>query len=233
MPCLPQGSLLAFSKMRFSDTAHRVMMKLLFVSGYFAGQANSTAYFVRGYSIKNGKLLGARQCVSPNFDARPANTDVELLVIHSISLPPGEYGGAAIIDFFANQLDSTEHPYFEQICSLKVSSHLLIRRDGEVIQFVDFNARAWHAGESCYQGRERCNDFSVGIELEGTDTDTFSDAQYQALAEVTEVLLHSYKTLSPHNIVGHEYIAPGRKTDPGTGFDWQRYRAMLIDNSTD
>lgn len=169
----------------------------------------------------------ARQITSPNFDKRPVSCAVDLLVIHSIALPPDEYGGEAIEALFTNQLNPNDHPYFVSIAHLKVSAHVLIRRTGELLQFVNFNDRAWHAGESCYKDRECCNDFSIGIELEGTDVDPFTQEQYHALAEVTGALLEHYPTLSVNNIVGHQDIAPGRKTDPGSGFDWHHYRALI------
>jgi AmpD protein len=168
-----------------------------------------------------GLLDECEQCPSPNKDIRPKNTAIDLIVIHSISLPPGKYGGNAIEQFFQNQLDKNEHPYFEEIHALKVSSHVLIKRSGQIIQFVSFNERAWHAGQSYYQGRDCCNDFSIGIELEGTDTDQFEDKQYQQLAQLITALQAAYPAISD-NITGHSDIAPGRKTDPGTGFDWDR-----------
>jgi AmpD protein len=158
---------------------------------------------------------------------------VSLLVIHNISLPPGQFGTGCVQRFFCNRLDSAEHPYFATIADLQVSSHLLIERTGEVTQFVPFSARAWHAGNSCFAGVENCNDFSIGIELEGTDEQPYTDAQYSHLAEVTHLLLSHYPALRPERIVGHADIAPGRKTDPGPAFDWPRYRALLIDNPVD
>ena len=156
-----------------------------------------------------------------NFDARPIDAEISLLVIHNISLPPGHFGGDSIEALFANTLDCDAHPYFEQLRGLKVSAHFLVRRDGSVLQFVATSQRAWHAGASQFNGRDRCNDFSIGIELEGSDDQTFADAQYQTLASLTQALaLHH--PLS--HVVGHEHIAPGRKTDPGPFFDWQRYR---------
>lgn len=177
--------------------------------------------------IHNGWMLGARHSPSPNQDSRPAGTSIDLLVIHNISLPPEEFGGPWVEALFQNRLPPDEHPYFEEICQLRVSAHLLIRRTGELVQFVPFGQRAWHAGQSCFEGREACNDFSIGIELEGTDTQPFSDAQYQTLAETTRALLEHYPQLTSERITGHSDIAPGRKTDPGPHFDWQRYRASL------
>lgn len=179
------------------------------------------------YSVNNGYLDSARLVASPNCDARPVGASIDLLVIHCISLPPGQYGGNEIERFFTNQLDIDEHPYFREIAQLEVSAHLLIPRNAEVVQFVNFRDRAWHAGVSCYKGRERCNDFSIGIELEGCDDAEFTDYQYESLAGITAALMSHFPGLSEASIVGHENIAPGRKTDPGSGFDWQRYRKML------
>ncbi len=178
--------------------------------------------------IVNGVLQQARQIASPNFDTRPADCSLQLLVLHSISLPPGEYGGEGIVQLFTNALDATEHPYYQQIHQLKVSAHLLIRRDGELIQFVNFDHRAWHAGQSSYCGRENCNDFSIGIELEGTDTDPYEAMQYAQLTAVCRALIEYYPGLSTEAITGHEHIAPGRKTDPGPGFDWPRFNGQLV-----
>jgi N-acetyl-anhydromuramoyl-L-alanine amidase len=161
---------------------------------------------------------------SANFDARPADTEVDLLVIHNISLPPGQFGGTFIADLFTNRLDCDVHPYFGQLRSLKVSAHFLIRRDGTVMQFVSANDRAWHAGLSSFEGRERCNDFSIGIELEGTDFVPFEQIQYQALAALTHSLQAAYPLVA---VTGHEHIAPGRKTDPGPCFDWDCYRRLV------
>jgi AmpD protein len=161
---------------------------------------------------------------SPNFDCRPEGAKLDLLVIHNISLPPGEFGGSHIADLFCNRLDCDAHPYFDQLRSLRVSAHFLIRRDGAVIQFVSANDRAWHAGVSSFGARERCNDFSIGIELEGTDFEPFEDVQYAALASLTLALQKRYALT---DVAGHEHIAPGRKTDPGPFFDWARYRAAL------
>lgn len=179
------------------------------------------------YSIEQGWITQARRVPSPNFGARPGTCEPELLVIHNISLPPRCYGGDAIERLFTNSLDWSAHPYFEEIRGLEVSAHLLIRRDGELLQFVSFVERAWHAGESVFEGRGNCNDFSIGIELEGADEDPYTDAQYAALAAVTGALLEHYPRLSEHRIAGHSDIAPGRKTDPGPSFDWPRYRGDL------
>lgn len=174
-----------------------------------------------------GRLSGSRFVSSPNFDARPPGNAPEVIVVHNISLPPGEFGGPGIEQLFTNTLDFDAHPYYATLRGMTVSSHLLIRRDGEVVQFVPFTERAWHAGVSCCEGRERVNDFSIGIELEGSDDVPFTDAQYSQLAQVTRLLMRAYPAITTARLVGHSEIAPGRKTDPGPHFDWQRYRAML------
>ena len=175
----------------------------------------------------DGWLDGARRSPSPNCDERPAGSPIDLLVIHSISLPPEEFGGPWIEALFRNRLPADEHACFRDIADLRVSAHLLIRRDGELIQFVPFDKRAWHAGESSFEGRTRCNDFSIGIELEGGETAPFSDLQYEALSAVVEALCARYPGIGPERIVGHCDIAPGRKTDPGPRFDWPRLRGGL------
>ena len=180
--------------------------------------------------IYKGLLNNARQCPSPNFDARPSDCEPELIVIHNISLPPNEYGGDGIDQLFTNCLDKHEHPYYLDIHHLRVSSHLLIRRDGEIVQYVPFNKRAWHAGVSEYQGREVCNDFSIGIEMEGSDFEAFTEEQYSALESTIKILLESYASLSANKITGHEHIAPGRKTDPGPFFEWQKLSKSLSAN---
>ena len=172
-------------------------------------------------------LTDAEYIPSPNMDDRPAGTDISLLVLHSISLPPGEFGGHWIEKLFCNQLPSDAHPYFAEIHQLQVSAHILIQRNGDIVQFVPFDKRAWHAGESCYEGSERCNDFSIGIELEGTDTDSFEDVQYRQLAAVIKTLNETYPSITTSRIAGHSDIAPGRKTDPGTGFDWNKLSSLL------
>ena len=164
----------------------------------------------------------ARRCPSPNCNARP-QAEVSLLVIHNISLPPGEFGGGYVQQLFAGQLDPTGHPYFAGVAALRVSAHFLIERDGTVTQFVSCDRRAWHAGQSCYAGRQACNDFSIGIELEGTDLLPYSERQYQSLATLTRALQQAYPALHAWRISGHQHIAPGRKSDPGPAFDWQRY----------
>ena len=168
--------------------------------------------------LDEGWLPGARQVASPNCDERPAGAAVSLLVLHAISLPPGEYGGDAIERLFTNRLDPRAHPYFREIQGLKVSSHFLIRRDGELVQFVPLHMRAWHAGASSWRGRGRCNDFSVGVELEGAEEDSFTPAQYQTLESLI-------KQLRLRDIAAHSDVAPGRKTDPGAAFAW---RALLV-----
>lgn len=172
-------------------------------------------------------LDGVIRKPSPNFNQRPENITVDLLVIHNISLPPGQFGGDSIERFFTNCLDHSLHPFFKEIEGVEVSAHLLIRRDGSVIQFIPLNQRAWHAGLSSFQGRENCNDFSIGIELEGTDTCPYTDEQYSALESLTRVIQGYYPAITPDNITGHSDIAPGRKTDPGDAFDWKRYRQHL------
>ena len=174
-----------------------------------------------------GWLTDIRRHPSPNFDHRPVDTDINLLVIHNISLPPEQFGENWILDFFSNELDPTAHPYFKTITDLTVSAHALIRRDGEIIQLVSFNDRAWHAGASCFEGRERCNDFSIGIELEGSDNQPFEEQQYKTLSELTHTLIDHYPELSKKTITGHSNIAPERKTDPGPFFDWEHYFSML------
>ncbi len=171
-----------------------------------------------------GWISGVRRIASPNCDRRPPGTAAGLLVIHNISLPPGEFGGDAVARLFTNTLDTTQHPYYAQLKGLKVSAHFLIRRDGEIIQFVACNMRAWHAGVSFWRGRERCNDFSIGIELEGDDYQPFAEPQYSSLARLTRRLCRAYPISS---IAGHSDIAPERKTDPGPFFDWQHYFSLL------
>ena len=175
---------------------------------------------------RTGWCSPAQHCPSPNFNARPAG-EVSLLVIHNISLPPGQFGTGQVQALFRNALDPQAHPYFAGIAHLQVSAHFLIERDGALIQFVSCNERAWHAGVSCFAGREQCNDFSLGIELEGTDELPYSDAQYATLRDLTRELLKSYPDITPERICGHSDIAPGRKTDPGPAFDWARYLGSL------
>ncbi len=169
-----------------------------------------------------GLIEPARQCPSPNKDARPDGSRPELLIVHGISLPPGKFGGPHIEQLFTNTLDWDSHPYFGAIRGLEVSAHLLIKRDGEVIQFVPFTQRAWHAGPSFFRGRSCCNDYSIGIELEGTDEVPYEDSQYETLIEVSRALIQSYPELSAREMAAHSDIAPGRKTDPGPAFNWLR-----------
>lgn len=166
----------------------------------------------------------ARRADCTNFDERPDDAEISLLIVHNISLPPGEFGGPYIEDLFANRLDCDAHPYFDQLRGLRVSAHFLVRRDGEIVQFVPTQARAWHAGVSRFNGRERCNDFSIGIELEGSDVADFCDAQYRSLVHLSHVLLSRHPISA---VCGHEHVAPGRKTDPGPHFDWVRFRDAL------
>lgn len=177
--------------------------------------------------IQEHQLSWALQLPSPNCSDRPDQDDISLLVIHNISLPPGQFGGLHINELFCNQLDGQAHPYFATICELRVSAHLLIQRDGTVVQYVPFNRKAWHAGKSSFEGREECNEYSIGIELEGTDELPFTDAQYEQLARITRLLMDSYPGITSSRITGHSDIAPGRKTDPGPCFDWQRYRELI------
>ncbi len=174
-----------------------------------------------------GLMQGAKYLASPHCDARPTGVDIDLLVIHGISLPPGEFGGPWIEQLFLGTLQQGTHPYFATIGSLKVSSHVVIRRDGALLQFVPFHKRAWHAGVSSFQGREACNDFSIGVELEGTDELPYTPEQYTRLAAVTVALMRAHPGITPAHIVGHSDVAPGRKTDPGPAFDWARYRDIL------
>ncbi len=169
--------------------------------------------------------------LSPNQDARPVGVEPDLIVLHGISLPPGEFGGQEIVEFFCNRLDWNRHPYFETIRGLTVSAHLLIRRDGALLQFVPFLQRAWHAGASRFRSRDCCNDFSIGIELEGTNDIPYADIQYDILGEVLRALFAAYPKLTPRRLAAHSDIAPGRKTDPGPAFDWFRLYDCLGDDS--
>lgn len=175
----------------------------------------------------SGWFSGVTHCPSPNFNARPAGEAISLLVIHNISLPPACFGTGKVQAFFQNRLDPHEHPYFQGIHHLTVSAHLFIERDGAVTQFVSLLERAWHAGVSRFDGREGCNDFSIGIELEGTDLLPYTDAQYQALEQLTRQIRAQWPVIDDAHICGHSDIAPQRKTDPGPAFDWPRYRAAL------
>lgn len=179
-------------------------------------------------NILDHKLDVARARPSPNCDSRPDAEDISLLVIHCISLPPEQFGGNYIDQLFCNALKPDAHPYFKDIYQQKVSAHLLIRRDGELVQYVSFDQRAWHAGVSEYQGRQRCNDFSIGIELEGSVNQPYRESQYRQLADVAKRLLANYPKLNRQRIVGHSDIAPGRKDDPGPWFDWQKFYDLLV-----
>ncbi len=165
---------------------------------------------------------------SPNFDTRPGNTKIKLIVIHGISLPPGEFGGGYIQQFFCNQIDEKAHPYFAEICDMRVSAHCLIGRTGDITQFVSFNDRAWHAGVSTWCGEEACNDFSIGIELEGVDEQAYDDEQYRRLGDLVHCLRAWYPDITEQAICGHSDIAPGRKTDPGPAFDWARLNQAMV-----
>lgn len=180
------------------------------------------------YSLNDHILTSVRQLSSPNQSARDANSVIDLLVLHNISLPPGEFGGCHVDDFFCNNLRAGLHPFFTEIADLKVSAHLLIDRAGKITQYVPFNRKAWHAGKSCFAGRENCNDYSIGIELEGTDNDCFTDSQYSTLIDIAKLLIQKYPEITEERIVGHSDIAPDRKTDPGPCFDWRRFRAGLF-----
>ena len=178
------------------------------------------------FQVIDGQLIGAKQIASPNCNQRPEHTEIQLVVIHNISLPPSQFGGGYIEQFFQNQLDWSLHPYFKSIEGMQVSTHLLILRTGEVLQFVNFNDRAWHAGRSSYLAKKECNDYSIGIELEGSDDQAFESIQYTVLADVTAVLQSSYPKIQQH-LAGHSDIAPQRKTDPGPFFDWCKFRMLL------
>jgi AmpD protein len=179
-----------------------------------------------GLDPATGLLHGARYVPSPNRDERPMGAAPEVIVVHAISLPPEQFGGAAIEQFFCNVLDHSAHPYYGRIRGLEVSAHFLIRRDGDLVQFVPVHLRAWHAGQSSCEGRSGVNDFSIGIELEGSDNTPFDDAQYVVLAALVRALMAAYPAITPQRIYGHADIAPGRKTDPGPFFDWARLRRL-------
>jgi AmpD protein len=180
----------------------------------------------------SGWLVGVRRVASPNYDERPAGTELGLIVVHGISLPPGEFGNGWIDRLFCNELPADAHPYFATICNAAVSAHVLIARDGTLTQYVPFTRRAWHAGKSEYCGRNACNDFSVGIELEGTDDLAYASEQYRALADIVAALRRAYPSLARADIVGHSDIAPGRKTDPGPAFDWAELERQLAAATT-
>ena len=179
------------------------------------------------YTICDGWVEQARIIQSPNFNERPETSLINAIIIHSISLPPGSYQGNDISDFFMNHLDCHKDPYYKKIADLKVSSHILIRRTGELIQYVNLFSRAWHAGQSSLYGQDNCNNFSIGIELEGTDNSTFEQAQYTVLTDIVLALMACFPKITSERIVGHSDIAPGRKTDPGSGFDWQQWKSQL------
>ncbi len=174
-----------------------------------------------------GRVEGAPFVPSPNADARPAGEIISLLVVHGISLPPGQFGGPWVEDLFLNRLDPAAHPYFETIRGLRVSAHVFVRRDGALVQYVPFTERAWHAGASAFDGRGACNNFSIGVELEGADDLPYEPAQYETLASLCRALVRAYPALTPQRIVGHSQISPGRKTDPGPSFDWELLRRLL------
>lgn len=178
------------------------------------------------FEVQQGQVIGARQCPSPNFNQRPTDSSIQLIVIHNISLPPSQFGGGYIEQFFQNKLDWQQHPYFQSIEGMQVSAHLLILRSGEVIQFVNLNDRAWHAGRSSYLGQPECNDYSIGIELEGADDQPFEAIQYTVLTQVVTAIQQAYPQTNGH-LAGHSDIAPGRKTDPGPYFDWVHFREQL------
>jgi len=177
--------------------------------------------------IRAGWLDGARRVDSPNAGERPSGIAIDLLVIHNISLPPGEFGTGYVEQLFCNTLDCSCHPWFDRLRGLQVSAHLFIARDGTLTQFVPFGRRAWHAGRSQFEGRAECNDFSIGIEIEGTDLLPYADAQYRSLIRATRAIMREYPGITNGRIVGHADIAPGRKTDPGEAFDWPRYLRAL------
>ncbi len=190
--------------------------------------AEDTVYTI---SPGQGLIRPAEQCPSPNQDDRPEGCEPELIIIHGISLPPGEFGGPYVEQLFTNRLDWDAHPYFAEIRGLKVSSHVFIRRDGRLIQFVPFSRRAWHAGASCYRDREDCNDFSIGIELEGEDETPYADIQYEILIKIIGALQASYASLCSRRIAAHCDVSPGRKSDPGPAFDWLRLYDGLSNNT--
>jgi AmpD protein len=172
-------------------------------------------------------LQDVERLPSPNYDQRPPGAAIDLLVLHNISLPPRCYGGEAISQLFLNRLDCDSHPYYDQLRKVRVSAHVLIRRDGHIIQYVAFSDRAWHAGESCFCDRPACNDYSIGVELEGCDEEPYEAVQYRRLAKLCSLLIERWPAISAQRIVGHSDIAPGRKTDPGPKFDWQTFRRLL------
>lgn len=180
------------------------------------------------FNHQSGRIEDASWLASPNHDERPATLFVNCLIIHAISLPPDEFGSAFVEDFFCNSLDENAHPYFSTICTLKVSAHFYVPRSGKLVQFVSTHNQAWHAGISRFRGLDKVNDFSIGIELEGCDTKVFTDLQYQTLIELSRLLMKAYPAITLDRIVGHNEIAPGRKTDPGPKFKWDKYRSGLV-----
>lgn len=188
---------------------------------------NKQSSFSANHLRTSGRLPGVRWCPSPNFGKRPEGAGISLLVVHNISLPPGQFEGDAIERFFCNCLDRHAHPYFATIADMQVSAHALVRRDGSVVQFVSCLDRAWHAGRSSFQGREECNDYSIGIELEGTDDIPYTPEQYHALVRLATMVMAAWPEITPDRITGHCDIAPGRKTDPGPAFDWAHFRGLL------
>lgn len=184
-------------------------------------------------SPDDGVISPAKQCPSPNQDSRPDGCEPDLIIIHGISLPPGEFGGPSVEQFFTNRLDWDAHPYFAEIRGMKVSSHLFIRRDGSLLQFVPFSQRAWHAGESRFRDREDCNDYSIGVELEGDDETPYTNEQYAELIKVIDALKTTYRSICTRRIAGHCDVAPDRKSDPGPAFDWLRLYDGLCNNAED
>ena len=178
-------------------------------------------------TLKNGSLIRQKQVPSPHFNPRPNINDISLLVIHYISLPPEQFGEHFIDDFFQGKLDPNLHPYFQEIKDLRVSAHCLINRQGEITQYVNFNDMAWHAGVSNFEGREKCNEFSIGIELEGSNNQPFTQAQYESLVALTQAIQTAYPAITDERITGHQHISPGRKQDPGQYFAWDYYRQLL------
>jgi AmpD protein len=190
-------------------------------AGGYCGMMTANAMRI---DVTTGLMVGVKQVLSPFFDARPPGVVPDLIVLHGISLPPGEFGGPWIARLFTGNLPASAHPSFAERATLRVSAHLLVRRDGELVQFVSFNERAWHAGRSSWQGRDACNDYSIGIECEGTDDVPYESAQYATLNSLLPMLLAAYPSIASDRIVGHSDVAPGRKTDPGSSFDWSRVR---------
>ncbi|MGC7589621.1 1,6-anhydro-N-acetylmuramyl-L-alanine amidase AmpD [Bisgaard Taxon 46] len=179
------------------------------------------------FNITQGWLDNTKKVASPHYDQRPFPQDISLLIIHYISLPPEQFGGPYIDQFFQGKLEPTAHPYFEEIKEIRVSAHCLINREGEITQYVSFEDRAWHAGLSNFEGREKCNDFSIGIELEGSNEQPFTAKQYRTLTQLTKSLMYFYPKITQQRIVGHCDVSPGRKIDPGQYFDWEKYLSSL------